>query len=383
MRKIIILLTFIVATLPLFAKDGNPKFKVIIFANTLDESIGNDVALQLEELNNWFDDVVGHAIDMTVDDEYSESFSGLRCCYDTLMRVLDSFRCDTNDIVVFWYLGHGIRSSRDTSRFPQMCLGEHDQRKFVPLESVKERIMQYRPRLCVVVGDCCNSLDENVQEKNDWVMANRASGTVNKKSTLDFVEKLFGEAEGCFTISASSAGEYGWSNPLLGFFFTHNFIDNSQHMQPKFIIDNQPWQSIMNQLLSHFSLKDFRARGDTTIYKMHPQYKFEPRHTFKKRVQYRYEIDNSLADALQYVIHDQTERRNKEVISKYFTDKSAIIVVGKNSSTILGVFTPEQYMTRLTSRPNLARTTIRAMYKDKDGKVSKVYVHEIYIDNEQ
>lgn len=378
-KTLLLIITTLLFSQPIMATGGNPKFKLIVFADTRDPRIGQAAMKQLDELNEWIDNVVSPALDMPVDPEYSEAYYDYMCCHDSLMSVLNRFSCDTDDIVLFWYLGHGNRSSDDTSRFPQMCLGELTEDKFVPLEAVKERIMQFKPRLCVVVGDCCNTLADWVSPKDNIIVANRADGSVITSSTKDFVEKLFGQAEGCFTISASSIAEPSWSNKYIGFHFTNAFIGTTEKMMEKFMIDGKPWQSIMDQLLDFFSSRRFRQAGDTNAYLMHPQYKFEPRRRVTKRKEYRYTIDNNLVDALGLIIKDRNAKDVESVLQRYFTDESTIILVGKNGTTVLGVFSARQYLDRMLGRTNLIKVCVRSMQNDTNGKVLKLFVHEVYI----
>lgn len=78
---------------------------------------------------------------------------------------------DPNDIIVFYYIGHGVRPSTDSDYmrrhpYPQMCMAElYDQSKFIPLEWVDEQLSSKGARLSVTIGMCCNSIGSGISVK--------------------------------------------------------------------------------------------------------------------------------------------------------------------------------------------------------------------------
>ena len=49
-----------------------------------------------------------------------------------------------------------------THPYPQMCLAQHDENKFIPLEWVDKQLKSKGARLSVTIGMCCNNLDNRI-----------------------------------------------------------------------------------------------------------------------------------------------------------------------------------------------------------------------------
>ncbi|WP_366144106.1 caspase family protein [uncultured Bacteroides sp.] len=71
------------------------------------------------------------------------------------------------DVVFFYYSGHGTRSMHDKSDYPQMCLGlsVNRQSEMISVEGLDREIAKKKPRLRLTISDCCNSVGENVSPK--------------------------------------------------------------------------------------------------------------------------------------------------------------------------------------------------------------------------
>ena len=388
MRKALLTLLFAIALLPALAQKSNPQLRLMLVADTWDDRVGRFAEKQLERLQNWIDDYVASAIDMPISSE-SATFRDERCFYDTIIQALENFECDTQDIVIFWYLGHGVRSTKDTSIFPQICpMAERSyEDQFISLEAIMKHLMAKKPRLCVVVGDCCNSENETVTPKNNLVFASRnAGGTHINKNTGDFARALFGESEGGYIISASRAGEFSYSNGEQGFFFTNNFIKNFHKLSQKREYTGNPWDELMERLQIYFDSTKVKVMddfGDISYEQMHPQYRFEPREVVRPRNRYVYTIDQSLVEALQVNIKDSVADHTDEILARYFGKDAYVQTIGEEKDKFIETLRAEDYLHRINNFQSLEKVSIRAMYPDEEGKVKRLIVHEVYYDEEE
>ena len=94
----------------------------IIFANTNDPQIGKSVVYDYNSLSVEVNTIAA-ATGMKLKryfykDEY--------CNNKNLRNVLNQLSTNKDDVILFYYSGHGTRSAQDISEFPQMCLGSHD-----------------------------------------------------------------------------------------------------------------------------------------------------------------------------------------------------------------------------------------------------------------
>lgn len=74
---------------------------------------------------------------------------------ECISKVLD-FKCKTNDIVVFYYIGHGLHIEADSTQLPSMMFCTKSVPKYVPLNWLHEKLKAKGARLLVTVGDCSN-----------------------------------------------------------------------------------------------------------------------------------------------------------------------------------------------------------------------------------
>lgn len=79
-------------------------------------------------------------------------FSGENCSKAQLIKVLDGLNTNNDDVIIFYYSGHGTRSLNDRSEYPQMCLGSRRESEFFPLESVLNKLKAQNARLKIVLG---------------------------------------------------------------------------------------------------------------------------------------------------------------------------------------------------------------------------------------
>ena len=228
MKKLLLSIMTILLVLSSFAQEKRrqapPKFRTVVFCDTNDEKIGVG---EQKNLAHYIDlcDQIAAGIDLI---EEPERFDGNRCSKDQLMKWLKSFRCNSDDIVLFYYMGHGTRSVQDTSMFPQMCLGSNYDEDFVSLEYVKNAIMDKGPRFALIMADCCNSEGMYVTPKNMILGAGGNSEVEIVES--ENLKRLFLESTGCVIASGSRAGEYSWintdaTNTDKAGFFTDAFIE--------------------------------------------------------------------------------------------------------------------------------------------------------------
>lgn len=95
------------------------KMHKIIFTATDDRRIGSSVKVDNDRANDEIDAIAGYIGYEVVDYVYN----GNRCTKQNLLTVLNGLRCSSQDIVFFYYSGHGVHPNGGMEdRFPQMCL---------------------------------------------------------------------------------------------------------------------------------------------------------------------------------------------------------------------------------------------------------------------
>ena len=378
MKKLIFsVVLLIMAASSLYAQGGN--LKVLIFADTYDDRIGDGEAVSVKKVTAFIERV--HAItDLPIEDDY-KIYKGYSCNPDTLRAVVTQLKCTDNDVVLFCYMGHGVRALNEASKFPQMCLGSDDEEDFVPLEWVKNQLANKGPRLCVVIGDCCNTYGDWVSEKDYTALG--SGNTALASSQINVISKLFNE-EGIITICASKRGEKGWVNLNNGSFLMNTFMSTIEKMPVNKIGKQNIWKSVMDQVYS--TLSDARIFGDDGQYhSMHPQWDIEPRRkttTTPPPPTPRTEVAGDLESAMKQLSQISFAQKDKmvvEVMNRFFDNNAWIRVVGQNGTLMQKVRVTE-YLDGLYTKNKLFKVVVRNKETNSSGKITTLTVHEMYME---
>lgn len=381
-KKLFLAVAAIVLALDIMAEIP-PRLRTIVFADTYDAKIGPGVEKNLAHFNQMTKDISA-ALDM---EEDPIPFIGTECSKEYLEKWIKTFKCNSNDIVIFCYLGHGSRSVMDTSAFPQMCLGATYESEFVSLEAVKNEIMAKGPRFCLVIADCCNGYGQYVTPKYSLMNASGAT-TIDMDIQSEKMKSLFLRQGGCVITSGSRAGEYSWidTNPLnrsTAGVFLDAFIDNLYRYTTA-AGSSCSWNELMGNVYKTVSNIDITSNG--IQYKQHPVYRVEPRKTARRKPD-EIIVDNpgsQLNKDLEWIADDRNDayKRIDEVKKAnltYFASGAVVKVVGRDNSTVIWIGTAHDYLTRISTMARLRKIAIVGKEEDSNGKITKLTVHEIYI----
>lgn len=207
-------------------------FHAIIFANTKNSSIGESVEVDFNRMEVEMTTIaksIGYNLKKSYYYGTSESFSR-----NSLEQMINGLSCSPDDIVFFYYSGHGGRAENENTIFPEMCLFVNDadlvsKSQLYPLHDVYSRIKAKNPRLTIVMGDLCNSVMEGFYR--DDSKASKGA-TILSKGTCNVYKNLFLNAKGGIII-ASSEPNYTSSCYVYqengkwytaGSYLTHSFL---------------------------------------------------------------------------------------------------------------------------------------------------------------
>ena len=119
---------------------------------------------------------------------------------------------DPEDIIVFYYIGHGGRPSADADYirkhpYPQMCLAQHNPDKYIPLEWIDKQLRKKGARLTVTLGMCCNNISNEISIKDAPNFTSSYSPifmTANKRKRI---QELFLNTKGNVLATSASPGQ--------------------------------------------------------------------------------------------------------------------------------------------------------------------------------
>ena len=217
-------------------RDDQSRLLLIAVLDTNDETIGkrcdedlNNIDYTFTELADWMDvDIESKIIK---GDDFSKTSVN-----DAIDNWLTSEQPTTDDIVVFYYSGHGFRDSTDGSKYPRMWLKTSDDKDVetnnLQLEEVYNRIVKTGAGVNLVLADCCNTTNagDNANFDNIQVPARKRVAHKRVHNTdssddddgLDNAEKIFTPGQS-FSIIANAAekGEFAAGKEDVGGFFTY------------------------------------------------------------------------------------------------------------------------------------------------------------------
>ena len=163
-------------------------FHAIIFANTQDANIGESVAVDYGRMSIEMTTIaksIGYPIKKYFYYGTKDKFSR-----GNLSAVISSLNCSQDDIIFFYYSGHGGRAANGNNKFPEMCLNVNEPltvSHLYPLMDVYQKLKDKNARLTLVMGDLCNSVINGYFRDT-----NTSKGaTVLSKETCDVYKNLF------------------------------------------------------------------------------------------------------------------------------------------------------------------------------------------------
>lgn len=249
LRPVLLSLAVLIAVLPRCVDASTLHF--ILVADTLDDKIGTAMRQDLFNVATAFRniaDAAGMKLSLT-------QVSGDDLTATKVGRAIMDVQPDADDAVVFFYTGHGFRTSSSATPWPSISLKED---KGMELAAIFRTLDIKRPRLFVVVGNCCNN---TIPDGLIEIVAVQAGRPANAQHPG--CRKLFAEARGAVIASSSQPGEFSFCLPSQGGVFTMAFLNA---LYAELNAADPSWQNLMAKASSPIRLLD----GNT----QNPQYGF-------------------------------------------------------------------------------------------------------------
>lgn len=211
MKKFIISLLVCLITLAVNAQ----TIHWLTFIDTEDPNVGKLDINGRNVLYNHFVNVVNAALtekgyNSDIHDIYGTDLSPERCKME-----VQNIQCSPEDILVFYYIGHGTHAIGEDNPYPQMLLGSSDEQKFIPLKWVHDQLKSKGARLTLSIGMCCNVLQTVTPKKGPSFGVNY--GNVQLTDTeIESIQNMFLGHKGDFLLSSASVGQssLGGDTPL-------------------------------------------------------------------------------------------------------------------------------------------------------------------------
>lgn len=169
----------------------------ITFIDTNDKNVGKIDVLGREVLYSHFVNEVNAALAPMGYSSDIQDFYGDKVTPENCKAAVELLRINTpDDIIVFYYIGHGGRPVTDMDYmmkhpYPQMCMQlKFPESKYIPLEWVYQELSSKGARLSVTIGMCCNSLS-NISIKEGPTFSPNYGATYMSGNKLSRIQELF------------------------------------------------------------------------------------------------------------------------------------------------------------------------------------------------
>jgi hypothetical protein len=233
------------------AAEKNITMHMLIVADTLEKNIGRSCAFDMRRVMQMFAYIAAYIgcktnIRIVAGKDYGKR---------SVVSELKLLKAGSNDIIVFYYTGHGYRRAEDTRRYPYLDLRSKPDddylRETLNMEDIYKQIKLKGARTNLVLSDCCNT----------YVEATNATGSkpIKKKSIVpelnsQFVRSLFLNKISVLATAADSTQKAS-GNPSFGGFFSYFLKTSVENSCSKNVFANKAresgtaptWYDILNQ----------------------------------------------------------------------------------------------------------------------------------------
>lgn len=178
----------------------------LTFIDTTDPNVGAIDVNGRKVLYSRFIDKVNAAImekgyKSNIQDVYGTNLSPQKC-----KEMVSNLKVEPQDVVVFYYIGHGTHGTQGGDVWPMMFMGQDDPNMVIPLKWVHDQIKAKNPKLTATIGMCCNVYQQIKRSGTPSFSVNYGSSTLSdvEKSAI---QDMFLGYKGDFLVTSASPGQ--------------------------------------------------------------------------------------------------------------------------------------------------------------------------------
>ena len=369
----------------------------ITFIDTTDEDVGEMDVNGQDVLYSRFIDVINAALNEKGYESDKQKFYGYRTNPENCKRAVEGLTCRPEDIVVFYYIGHGAHALNEKNNYPQMALGSNDESKHIPLSWVHRVLKSKGARLAVTIGMCCNNLTNQITAKETPTFSVNYGNARLSSTQLSAIQNMFLGYKGDFILSSASVGQtsLGGSTPLGDMdVFTYCTVTLFDKYSKTGSLD---WKTFFNHVTNAVN---FETNGSQTpFFEANLTSASKPTISGRKQptpVTSKNSIDLDDADAVGNLLtkifdflidNNQTLEKRVEIsedAKKIFSTDATIRIIGQDDDPEVDKGVDKEkidvFLTRITaaSRILLKVVPVQIQYSENGDKITGLKVKEYY-----
>ena len=185
----------------------------LTFIDTTDPNVGQIDVYGRNMLYGYFINEVNAALAEKGYKSDIQDFYNYQVTPENCVQAINMLRISNpEDIIIFYYIGHGGRPSTNSDYtrkhpYPQMCMAQFDQGKFIPLEWVAKQLSTKGARLSVTFGMCCNNISNEISIKDSPNFTSSYSHTYMTTNKRRRIQELFLNTKGNVLATSASPGQ--------------------------------------------------------------------------------------------------------------------------------------------------------------------------------
>jgi hypothetical protein len=229
-------------------QEKQTKLFLCLVANTNDKKIGKTCAVDMKNTLDTYKELAEFLeIQFVPTVIEGNAFSKVN-----VEKAINGMRPSPNDIVVFYYTGHGFSEQKDNYRFPYLDLRDKTYQEYggqytMNMEAIYQKIKMKGARLNLVLSDCCNNDPSQSQNMTSEDPETRVSSIGWDKNKC--IELFLNSKRMSVLATAAQKGELSAGNVSEGGFFTANFLQTLEKHIGKVRTTTEPLPASWNSIL--------------------------------------------------------------------------------------------------------------------------------------
>lgn len=213
-------------------------------------------------------------------------FAGNHFLYANLMRSIERLAPNEDDVVFFYYIGHGILKPEVDNQWPQLVLNDAtsgSQTRFVSFKAITDQLQRKNQRLLIALAEACNSTEGRTEHFADEIlgMASLSFRTRDAERLKD----LYLRSEGTVISSSSEPGQVSVVSAPDGGYFGQSFLE--VHKELTSLSVSADWNTLLEKVkLRTTSLANLRRPDRPQI----PQFMVNVRGISRPPIQWQNQI---------------------------------------------------------------------------------------------